>query len=266
MKKFLYLFVLIALLIPATAFASGGKPPQPTCDEGQITVEESVWTDGHFVCPEGYEYVGMGFCKMGHDYVRGKYVPGAWSDPVCRDPIPGCMDETAFNFNPDAEVDDDSCVYDVCPNLEGLQEEIPEGYIKPGRRCIPKPFNLKEVTVGVSAFCGKSVDGLVYQLQGGVGISPAGGATLTIDGVDYTASSPWWGSFGTHTWSAVATEGYVIVNASEGSFEIEKSDCNDDPEVPPTGAEMLVGPAIAGLAGISMLGVGAYLLRKEREN
>jgi hypothetical protein len=55
------------------------------------------------------------------------------------DDIPGCMDETAWNFNPEATVDDGSCVYDVCPNLEGLQETVPEGYVKPGRRCIPKP-------------------------------------------------------------------------------------------------------------------------------
>jgi len=158
---------------------------------------------------------------------------------------------------------------DACPNLEGGQFEVPDGYIKPGRRCVPKPFNLKEVSVGVGASCGRSVDGIVYQLQGGVAIDPSGGATLTLDGVDYTASSPWWGGFGTHNWSAVATEGYVIVTADAGSFEINNSDCNESPEdTPETGGGSEIGIVLAGsmtLAGIGFAILGAREWAKEKK-
>ena len=246
-------------------------------------------------------------------------------------PIPGCMDDAALNFNPEATVDDKTCYYecdftheveglsspgpwdewtfdgevfnrcrlvktavqhrddttdflcelesresevcetqpDACPNLEGGQFEVPDGYIKPGRRCVPKPFNLKEVSVDVGASCGRSVDGIVYQLQGGVAIDPSGGATLTLDGVDYTASSPWWGGFGTHNWSAVATEGYVIVTADAGSFEINNSDCNESPEdTPETGGGSEIGIVLAGsmtLAGIGFAILGAREWAKEKK-
>lgn len=58
---------------------------------------------------------------------------------VCAEAPPVCEDEEAYNYGEPLP-----CVYDVCPNLEGLQEEVPEGYVKPGRRCIPKPEPLHD--------------------------------------------------------------------------------------------------------------------------
>lgn len=43
-------------------------------------------------------------------------------------PVEGCMDESAYNYDEYATIDDESCVYDVCSNLDGLQESVPEGY------------------------------------------------------------------------------------------------------------------------------------------
>ncbi len=103
------LAILAIVYLPAEATVDVCGP-KPTCEEGEITVKESVKVP-----------------KECHDDIC---IPEHWTAPICRDPITGCMDELAYNFNQDAEVDDDSCVYDVCPNIEGLQEVVPEGKIK----------------------------------------------------------------------------------------------------------------------------------------
>ena len=47
-------------------------------------------------------------------------------DPRCG-AIFGCMDKAAYNYNAEATHDDGKCVYDLCSNIEGLQETMPEG-------------------------------------------------------------------------------------------------------------------------------------------
>jgi len=220
-------------------------------------------------------------CDFTHE-VEGLSSPGPWSDwefgcmqfERCRDIFTAIQhrDDTTNKLCELESRESVVCEYhpDACTNIEGGQWDVPEGYIAvgpKGTRCVPKPFNLKEVAVSVGASCGRSVEGIVYQLQGGVEIVPEGGATLTLDSVEYTASSPWWGGFGTHSWSAVATEGYVIVGADSGSFEINNSDCNETPEdVPETGevdAPLLIvgGMTVLGLAALSL---GIYYNREER--
>lgn len=49
---------------------------------------------------------GYGTCQERTVVIAEAY----WIDPVCRDPIPGCMDANALNFNPAAEIDDGSCI------------------------------------------------------------------------------------------------------------------------------------------------------------
>jgi len=58
-------------------------------------------------------------------------------------PIIGCMDATATNHNPNATQDTSptSCTYppvDVCPNLPGIYQAVPPGYIKNANGdCVP---------------------------------------------------------------------------------------------------------------------------------
>jgi hypothetical protein len=117
-----------------------------------------------------------------------------------------------------------------------------------------------EVIVDAGFICGKAVNGTVYQLQGGVEVEPAGGATLTLDGVDYTESGPVWRGFGTWNWSAVASPGYTLIGETEGTGTLWKKDCN--PEHPPTGPVDSVLPyAILG-AGLLSMGASAFVLRR----
>jgi hypothetical protein len=44
--------------------------------------------------------------------------------------VPGCTDTKAYNYQSNANEDDNSCVFDICGNIEGLQETIPQGYEK----------------------------------------------------------------------------------------------------------------------------------------
>jgi hypothetical protein len=63
--------------------------------------------------------------------------PGTREVRETTEPVYGCMDPAATNYNPDATVDDGSCQYpppvDVCPNIEGNQETIPQGYEDPNQ-------------------------------------------------------------------------------------------------------------------------------------
>ncbi|MEK7642432.1 MAG: hypothetical protein AAB392_01415, partial [Patescibacteria group bacterium] len=77
-------------------------------------------------------------------------------------PILGCTDPEATNYNPEATQDDESCTYppeppvcdigfhlvenecvpdqqaptDVCANIEGVQESVPQGYHQEGENCV----------------------------------------------------------------------------------------------------------------------------------
>lgn len=57
-----------------------------------------------------------------------------------RPPIPGCRDPAAANYNPLAELDDGSCIYDFCFNIGGVQPAIPLGLTRSGGNCFfPAP-------------------------------------------------------------------------------------------------------------------------------
>jgi hypothetical protein len=63
--------------------------------------------------------------------------PGYWIDPVCREFVAGCVDPEAVNFNPEAEVDDQSCEYPCALTplypMYVLQDfDAPAGYLQGG--------------------------------------------------------------------------------------------------------------------------------------
>jgi hypothetical protein len=67
-------------------------------------------------------------------------------------PVPGCTDPTASNYNPAATVDDGSCELpppptDMCPNIEGVQETVPDGMIvnQAGECVLPPPPDMCQV-------------------------------------------------------------------------------------------------------------------------
>jgi hypothetical protein len=63
------------------------------------------------------------------------HVTVSWKCKCEPEPIYGCTDPDALNYDPNATEDDGSCEYpppppeDVCPNIEGEQETVPEGMI-----------------------------------------------------------------------------------------------------------------------------------------
>lgn len=163
---------------------------------------------------------------------------------------------------------------DACPNLEGGQFEVPDGYIKPGRLCLPKPVKLETVKVGVSMSCGPEAgDGVVYQTYIDITVDPSGGATLSINGDDYTASTTIYGGFQTYPWSAQAADGFVISGVGKattsGSVKLSSSDCNGS-SPPPVKTFDSGGPAdalplaLAGLSVLSLLGAGGLFVRRRR--
>jgi len=93
-------------------------------DHGQVLyVDENGW-NGHDGHPLDW-LIG----ETVSDEQRNQCENPATPTPV---PVPGCMDPQATNYNPDATVDDGSCTYpptDLCPNIEGVQETVPEGTI-----------------------------------------------------------------------------------------------------------------------------------------
>jgi SdrD B-like domain/Protein of unknown function (DUF642) len=69
------------------------------------------------------------------------------------DPVPGCTDPLAPNYEPSATVDNGSCteVVDVCSNIDGVQSVLPEGYSLSGvSTCdeVATPPNDEEETTG----------------------------------------------------------------------------------------------------------------------
>jgi hypothetical protein len=207
-------------------------------DEGAVNFDPDANFDDQscvFECEETYE-------------VEGLSSPGAWGEwedfQQCRT-IFTAIQHRDTTTDKICEVESrqvQECRYDLCKNLEGAQLEVPEGYIKLGDaelpgRCVPKPFNLKEVAVSVGLSCGPTADdGIQYQNYFGITIDPAGGATVTFRGEEYTESESGYAPFGSFGWSAVATEGYVIVGGSEGTVSNGAEDCDQDPKkVPPTG-------------------------------
>lgn len=143
----LALGLIIALIVVGTAFATAEPPPEPTCPEGQITVAAAVWVSEvpavsghcHVVLPgwgnvsQYYQHNGNSAnCSLMWEWrwlrwlglpqtVQGAWVPGTpavpgyWIPPVCREPVAGCTDPLALNFNAQAEVDDGSCQYPPVP-------------------------------------------------------------------------------------------------------------------------------------------------------
>lgn len=158
---------------------------------------------------------------------------------------------------------------DACTNLEGGQFEVPEGYILVEGICVEKPPELEAVTVGVNITCGSPAgDGVVYQTFFGLSVNPAGGATLTFDGQEYTEGAGGHAGFGNYPWSAVANKGYIIDGPSEGVAGVKRGDCNDEPkEVPPTGGgdAGLAVVAFMATGGLLALGVGIREITKAKK-
>jgi hypothetical protein len=115
---------IVALAVTITAFADP-CPPEPVCPEGQITVTPAILVPGtmhtehqHGIWFWGFWYPITGWqtgaCHPWHGYsCRSRTVgtPEYWIPPVCRDPIAGCTDPLATNYNQVAEVDDGTCIY-----------------------------------------------------------------------------------------------------------------------------------------------------------
>lgn len=99
MKKLFVLIVLLSLLIPSVVYARG-RPPEPVCNEGLITLEKAKWVDkisgrwGGWRKPHLGKCHGLAPCRewkpphkrWRHQHRRWiKPVPGYWIDPVCMD-------------------------------------------------------------------------------------------------------------------------------------------------------------------------------------
>ena len=103
-----------------------------TGTHGQANTTKLFWFDHTGTQKSKTKAVNQNFCTPDVcDNLEGyqKEIPEGYEDigdRICE--IPGCTDPTAWNFDQSATFDDDSCVYDQCVNIDGLQEQIPEGY------------------------------------------------------------------------------------------------------------------------------------------
>lgn len=261
--------VLLLSTLAVAAFAHGDKPPKPTCPEGWETIEEAEWVPRECHCPEG-SHPGMGPFKD-HCYKDNTWPPeevqkectgGYWTEPVCAPPpVEGCTDPEAWNYDPEADKDDGSCVYDVCPNLEGLQEEVPEGYVKPGKRCIPAPVpGPDRVDFQVEAsWCrdDKKPDRKVI-----FSVTPSEGGYITMGGGTYEDGDSDFFSGGTYSWTGHPNEGFT----PKGGGTISFGDCTDAPEEHPATGGGLLPYWFGWASGVGALSIGAgiYLIRRRR--
>lgn len=95
-----------------------------------------------------------------------------------RAPIPGCMDPAAANYNPLAELDDGTCIYDFCLNISGVQPAVPVGLFRSGSNCY---FPAPTCSAGppITGYTGDS-------FQVSVTINNSSAATLDLTRVSYT--------------------------------------------------------------------------------
>jgi hypothetical protein len=96
-SNILGIIALILGLIPFAALTNIGivYAADPVCPTGQ-----TAGADGICKCPDGFYAATDGTCVD---------VPPA-NVPLAPTDVFGCTDSTAFNFNPAANKDDDSCV------------------------------------------------------------------------------------------------------------------------------------------------------------
>ena len=110
MKTKLILLGIALLAVMAIAAC----PPQPQCGEGEITVEEAQYI------PEVTHQECIRWRWNWHTWdwecTKTKTVVDqqeGWTAPVCRVQVEACMDETALNYAPGADIDNrELCLYE----------------------------------------------------------------------------------------------------------------------------------------------------------
>jgi hypothetical protein len=199
----------------------------------------------------------------------------------CLAPVPGCTDSTAWNYNGSATVDDGSCKYDVCPNIEELQEVVPDGDILYQGECLAVcPYdagipasndNCKAPDPGTANI---GTISCAWQDHQSVGQVPLviDHAVMTIDGIgDFDTSQtvdllP--GNYGC-SWAAIAP----YVGSGDCSFAVEVS-CKPAPlPIPQQDENIQIAPVTGAndlatalpLGGMSLSGIGLIIaaLRKK---
>lgn len=176
--KFLIGLAVALLLLAAVVIAVGAEPYETGTKKVQLCHAKPPATaaNGWNKITVSIKSVKQAQNVKGHDkhkadiippFKYGKYqYPGknwdAEGKAIYRNgcklpPPPVCEDEAAWNYGEPLP-----CVYDVCPNLEGLQETVPDGYIKPGRRCIPKPIKPVDFCDNLEGFQAEVPEGMIW--------------------------------------------------------------------------------------------------------
>jgi hypothetical protein len=91
-------------------------------------------------------------------------------------PVYGCTDETACNYNPDAEIDDESCTFPGCTDPDALNYDASAG-CDDGSCEYPQPCDLNEVTLVMSDSFGDGWNGAMYTVADSDG-NPVADGTL----------------------------------------------------------------------------------------
>lgn len=110
----------------------GGVGPGEVCDDGGLNGEPG-YCSADCMTPGAYNYCGNGIQEEQYNEQcdDGNITNGDGCSALCRTEVVGCTDPEAENYNVEAQYSDKSCRYrsdDVCPNLDGIQTEIPPGY------------------------------------------------------------------------------------------------------------------------------------------
>jgi len=151
------------------------------------------------------------------EWVDADCTEGYWTDPVCRLPVVGCMDEAALNFNPEAEVDDGTCEYlppDIlgCTDPSALNFNL-EANVDDGTCEYPPQAKAANFDIGCR-------EGQKWAFV--TPVFDEGIASIALNGVTYfppTGQAVQLGA-GTYPFSVELEDGYVYDGKLEGTIDV----------------------------------------------
>jgi len=147
------------------------------------------------------------------DLDEGETITCTFVNDEVNEPILGCTDPSAHNYNESATEDDGSCTYDACSNIDGFQESIPEGYEDPEQNNV-----CTEIVFGCTDSEANNYDEAATQDDGTCSYGGGGGNDESRIVIRKITDSPGTEEF---EFDSSWTENFFVGHNSTKSFELD---------------------------------------------